>query len=157
MPSWLDTPPASVAAWATWLAAVAAGLVAIGWLGKEAVKGFRFMLSLARRADALLDLADHELKPNSGSSIKDAADKIPAIEQRLNDHIEASEIDRNDQRREVAGLTREVAGLTRGQGRQDHKIGELSKAINGRQDEVIHNLSEALPLVARSTPPAEEA
>jgi hypothetical protein len=137
---WLDTPPESVAAWATWLAAIAAGLVAIGWLGREAVKVARFVLSLARRADALLDLADHELTPNSGGSIKDAADKIPAIERRLNDHITASEEDRSDLRLDLGALTSEMASLVKGQ---------------GQQDDVIANLSKALPIVAASHPPTE--
>lgn len=52
-----------------------AGLAAFGWIARKAYQW-------ARRFDALVTLADRELKPNHGSSMKDS---VHRIEQGLED------------------------------------------------------------------------
>lgn len=110
------------------------------WFGEPERPG------VAARPGILLRLVkiERELKPNGGSSMRDAVDRVEtagkATSQRLDDHITASEEDRSHLRLDLGGLTREMARLVDGQ---------------GQQDDVIANLSKALPIVARSTPPHE--
>lgn len=67
------------------LAAIVAGLTALGWLLKRLVAGIRALRRWGRhwaeRFEAVEGLVHHELQPNSGSSVKDALDRI---ERRLN-------------------------------------------------------------------------
>lgn len=67
-----------------WLAAVTAGLTALGLLLRRTVRGIRWARrqarEWARRFAALEGLVHHELTPNSGSSVKD---QLGRIERRL--------------------------------------------------------------------------
>lgn len=54
--------------------AVAAILVALGVIGRAALGVYR----LAKRIESTNDLVHHELQPNSGSSLRDAVDRVEA-------------------------------------------------------------------------------
>lgn len=58
------------------LASVTAGLAALGWLIRQGVK-------VTRQVDALHTLAEYELKPNHGGSMKDRVDQIPDLANRV--------------------------------------------------------------------------
>lgn len=58
------------------LASITAGLTALGWLVRRGLK-------VARQIDALHDLAQYELKPNGGGSIKDKVNQIPGLVMRV--------------------------------------------------------------------------
>lgn len=81
-----------------WLAAVVAGLGALGWLYSKAAKAVRAGVEWGRawsaRFDALDHLVTHELTPNSGSSIKDAVGRLEArqeaMEVRQEEHVQLS-------------------------------------------------------------------
>jgi len=62
--------------YAIWLTAVVGGLVALGWLGKRARAKFARMSELLVRIDVAVTLAEHELRPNSGSSLYDKIGRI---------------------------------------------------------------------------------
>lgn len=74
---WADLDEHSV-----YLAAIVAGLTALGWLLRKAWRGLlalrRFLREARRRFDALERLVIHELNPNSGSSLKDAMARVEA-------------------------------------------------------------------------------
>ena len=123
-------PPETVQNWAVWLAAVVAGLGALGWLGKKTWVGIRWLRRFARKADALLDIADYELNPNGGGSIKDRIARIPGLEQGLDEHLEQS------RQRDEAQRKRDAQTL----------------ALLDEHTRAITHLAEALPIVARSTP-----
>lgn len=79
-------PPAHVQEWALWLAAVVAGLTALGWVYARVRRGLAAVLGWGRewaaRFNALDALVTHELQPNSGSSMKDAIDRLEVKQQR---------------------------------------------------------------------------
>ena len=112
------------------------------WFGEPERPG------VAAKPGVLLRLVkiERELKPNGGTSMRDAVNRMEKTgdetSKRLDEHITTSEADRAEARTDRAALTRTTAGLVKGQ---------------GQQDEVIANLSKALPIVAASTPPHEEA
>lgn len=78
--------------YSVWLVAVVGGLGALGWLARKAVKGFRQARHFLRKIDSLLDLADHQLKNNGGSSLFDKVEKtaenVEHVVERVNDLTE---------------------------------------------------------------------
>lgn len=116
-------PPEIVQSWAAWLAALVAGLAALGWLSKKLRAGMRRARDLADKIGVIHELAEYELNPNHGGSIKDRVAKIPDIERRLDDHLEQS----RQRDAQTLALFEEHAGA-------------------------IAHLAEALPIIARSTP-----
>lgn len=83
---------------AKWIAAVVAGIAGVGWLMRAAWRGYRRFAAFAEKVEALLDLADHELKPNSGSSMVDKVDRtanavdaltevVDGVVERLDQHL----------------------------------------------------------------------
>lgn len=60
-------------------AAVAGGL----YLARVARDGIRAVYQFARKVDAVMDLAGHELSPNGGNSMKDTVGRIPRLEARI--------------------------------------------------------------------------
>lgn len=94
MPGWL----LHLDEYGGWLAAVVAGLVALGWLIRHVRKVVREVVKRAkeigRKIDTLEELAGYELNHNGGGSIKDRvsvipelANKIHTLERSLDDHI----------------------------------------------------------------------
>lgn len=79
------TPPPHVQEWALWLAAVVAGLTALGWIWTRLVRAARrcgrWWDAGVARFDALEALVQHELNPNTGSSMKDALARVEAAQQ----------------------------------------------------------------------------
>lgn len=70
--------------WAVFVAAIAAGMVALGAIGKRIRSAWRrlarWVREFIRRADALDKLVQHELHPNHGGSLHD---KVTHNSQRL--------------------------------------------------------------------------
>lgn len=112
------------------------------WFGEPERPG------VAAKPGVLLRLVkiERELRPNGGSSMRDAVNRVEATgdetSKRLDEHITTSETDRAEARADLRALTKTTAGLVKGQ---------------VQQDDVIANLSKALPIVAASSPPHEEA
>lgn len=63
-----------------WLAAVAGGLAAVGFLARKA-------WSTARTVDRVAHLLEHELNHNSGKSVKDLTTWTKAAVTRIADHV----------------------------------------------------------------------
>lgn len=67
-----------------WLAAVAGGMTALGWLTKKAFNGgrraFRWARAFVRKMDALGDVAHYQLNNNGGGSL---LDKIERTERKV--------------------------------------------------------------------------
>jgi hypothetical protein len=110
------------------------------WFGEPERPG------VAAKPGVLLRLVkiERELRPNGGSSMRDAVNRVEATgdetSKRLDEHITTSEADRAEARADLRALTKTTAGLVKGQ---------------VQQDDVIANLSRALPNVAASHPPTE--
>jgi hypothetical protein len=77
----------SLERWAVFLSAMAAGALAIGVLGRMALRGIRRLTGWVReglrRFDALDQLVQHELRPNSGGSLYD---KLTRLDQARAEH-----------------------------------------------------------------------
>ena len=118
--------------------AVTAVLAAIGAVIASVKKTWRWWRNTARpfiaKVDVVLDLAAHELQPNSGSSIKDAADRIPELERKVDEHIAQS-----------------AHHLEQGRKAQEGIEGRLTTLESQQADTVAH-LAEALPVIARAVP-----
>lgn len=86
--SGVPTPALHLQEWALWAAAVVAGLTALGWIGKRARAALRRAFATWRHWESRLDLLDrlvtHELQPNTGSSMKDA---LQRVERRQEQHM----------------------------------------------------------------------
>lgn len=69
----------AVERWAVFIAALAAGMVALGAIARRCVSAYRRLRGWVRegirRADALDKLVQHELHPNSGGSLHDIVRK----------------------------------------------------------------------------------
>ena len=127
-----------------WLAAVVAGLTALGWILRKMRRGYLRIKPWVRRVDIVLDLAEYELQHNHGGSIKDAVSKIAGIEKDVTDLKEGDKV-----LREGAALIAEKAADMR-QALAEHV--EQANEIHDEQAAAIAHLAEALPIVARSTP-----
>ena len=114
-----------------WLAAVVAGLTALGWMARKVWRAWRSARPWIDRAKAVIDLAEYELQHNGGGSIKDAAALIEPL------------------RQEAAGL-REAFGqhLDQARGRDDRL---------DRVDQALSDLAAAMPVVARSAPHPDDS
>lgn len=147
-----------------WLAAVVAGLTALGWFLRKTWRGIRrarrwwreVAKPFAVKAAVVLDLAEYELQHNGGGSIKDAAAMLPGIEVDVaalkKDVATLKEGDRV--LREGAVLIAERAADMR-QALADHV--DQAASIHEEQGAAIAHLAEALPIIARSTPHADDA
>lgn len=62
--------------YSVWLTAVVAGLIAFAWISRRTWNGARRLRALFIRIDRVLDLAEHELQPNSGSALYDKITRI---------------------------------------------------------------------------------
>jgi hypothetical protein len=91
-------PGDSVEGWALYLTAIAAGLGAVVYLLRALVKAGRWLRRGFLRGREVLDLLEHELTPNHGSSIKDdvtamavqlghAQRRLDEIERAFKDHL----------------------------------------------------------------------
>lgn len=82
----MPTPALHVQEWAVWVAAVVAGLTALGWLAARLRRGLRRAHATWRawetRLDTLDRLVTHELQPNTGSSLKDAVARVEDRQER---------------------------------------------------------------------------
>ena len=85
-----------------WITGVVGGLAAVGWLARRTYRSVRAFVrrtrSLARKIDALSELAQYELNHNGGGSLKDHAAKVPLlvlkverIDKTLTEHLSTSE------------------------------------------------------------------
>mgnify|MGYP006869255993 CR=1 FL=1 len=70
-----------------WIAAVVAGLTALGWVGNRLRRAYRAARPWIDRAKAVVELAEYELQHNGGGSIKDAVAQIPVMNDRFAIHI----------------------------------------------------------------------
>jgi hypothetical protein len=129
-------PVAHVQEWALWLAAVVAGLTALGWLW---VRGRRLYVRAragvrgwVARFDALDALVSHELQPNTGTSMKDS---LRRLEETQADHIA------------LAAATHEVI---------EERLGRL-EAVTSTFSESQAHLWPAIEAVAQATPPSKES
>lgn len=81
----------AVERWAVFLAAIAAGVVALGALARRVRSAYRrvkgWVREAVRRADALDKLVQHELQPNSGGSLHDTVHKNSARLTELERHV----------------------------------------------------------------------
>ena len=68
--------------------AVAGIILALGVIGRSAVGVYR----LAKRIEETNDLVHHELQPNSGSSLRDAVDRVEASLHGLKDRVTRLEL-----------------------------------------------------------------
>lgn len=110
------------------------------------------------RQEEQMALVRHELHPNGGDSLRDSVDRIEsATEVAAMKATKAAEM--AEQSAKVATATKTALDEHVGQSKRD------KAAITARQDaqdqtiaeqkHTISNLAEALPVVARSTPPEE--
>ena len=127
-----------------WLAAVVAGLTALGWILRKLRRGYLRVKPWVKRVDIVLDLAEYELQHNHGGSIKDAVSKIEGIERDVAD-LKAGDL----LLREGAQIIADRAAEMR-QALDDHV--KQANDIHDEQAAAIAHLAEALPIVARSTP-----
>lgn len=67
---------ANIDDYAIWLTAVVGGLIALGWLVKRVRAKATQVSALLVRIDVAVTLAEHELRPNSGSSLYDKIGRI---------------------------------------------------------------------------------
>lgn len=121
---------------ALWVAGIAAGLAGLGYIGRKVIQGVRAVVMLGRKLDVLGDLALYELQHNSGHSIKDAVMKIPALEEKfdaIDGKLDRHLVDALEQRAEISARF---------------------EAVESERARTIANLAEALPVVAKSTPPS---
>lgn len=114
--------------WVGVLVGIVAGLAALGKLTQLARRAVLWAIRLGHKIDRLDDIASYELQHNGGGSIKDAVSRIPQLERDFHQHVERSR--------------------ERGT-RVDEQLAEQAATIS--------NLAEALPVIARSTPPDESA
>jgi hypothetical protein len=69
--------------WGLWIAAVTAGATALGFMLKMLRRLVRWAMDMGRTLDALNDLAQYELRPNHGGSLKDHAAQVPPLVRRV--------------------------------------------------------------------------
>ena len=127
-----------------WLAAVVAGLTALGWLLRKGRRGYLRLKPWVQRIDVVLDLAEYELQHNGGGSIKDSVSKIGGIERDVAELKAGAEILR-------AGAVGIAAGAAEMRAALDAHVVQAND-IHDEQAAAIAHLAEALPIVARSTP-----
>jgi len=127
-----------------WLAAVVAGLTAVGWILRKLRRGYLRVKPWVRRVDIVLDLAEYELQHNHGGSIKDAVSKIAGIEKDVADLKEGAKVLRDG----AIGIAASAAEMRKALA--DHV--DQANEIHDEQAAAIAHLAEALPIVARSTP-----
>lgn len=137
--------------WALWLAAVVAGLGAVGWLLNRIRRAYKALKPWVCRLQAVLDIAEYELQHNGGGSIKDAVSEIPRIRKDVAQlKADVAELKQGDKvLREGAVLIADRAAEMR-TALDDHV--QQADSIHDEQAAAIANLAEALPIVARSTP-----
>lgn len=146
------TPPAWVSDWAVWLAAVVAGLTALGWLTR---KTWRFIKkarakarALGEKFDTLVELIDHEMKPNSGASLRDAIDRTEkssaGTAKALAEHITASESERADLRNDFSQVKDGFEAVLT-------SVARLEANSPVRQDDTIATLAKAIPEALAAT------
>jgi hypothetical protein len=127
-------PPAHVQEWALWLAAVVAGLTAVGWLWSRLVRAARrvrrWWRAAERRFDALEALVQHELNPNTGTSMKDALGRVEAAQHK---HLQ-----------EAAEAFSSINGRL-----------AVLEAVGTTQAEAQAHLWPAIEAVAKATPPPD--
>lgn len=120
--------------YAGWLAAVVAGLAALGWLGRRVWRIGREVVrrakEVARKIDTLEELAGYELNPNGGGSIKDRVGKIPALEETVRELSNKYEShDRN------------LRGIRADQRATSERVGVVEEVLSG----VVDRLSSLSP------------
>lgn len=85
-PVLLPAPATHVQEWAIWVAAVSAGLVALAAVARKVRAAWRVGVTRwhawEARFDALNSLVQHELRPNTGSSLKDAVERVETRQER---------------------------------------------------------------------------
>lgn len=127
-----------------WLAAVVAGLTALGWLLRKMWRGYRKLDAFMKKADVVLDIAAYEMQHNGGGSIKDAASKLPGIERDVAELKAGAQV-----------LREGAIGIAAGAAEMRQALAEHVEQANDIHEEqalAIAHLAEALPIVARSTP-----
>jgi len=127
-----------------WLAAVVAGLTALGWILRKLRRGYLRVKPWVRRVDIVLDLAEYELQHNHGGSIKDAVSKIEGIERDVAD-LKAGDKLLREGAKVIADRAAEMREAL------DAHV-QQANDIHDEQAAAIAHLAEALPIVARSTP-----
>lgn len=79
-PDWLPQGASQAERWAVWTAAISGGLAGFLYITAKVRRGIRtlwgFAKDVRRRMNALEDLLNHELNPNSGTSLKDAVTRL---------------------------------------------------------------------------------
>ena len=114
-----------------WLAAVVAGLTALGWMARKVWQAWRSARPWIDRAKAVIDLAEYELQHNGGGSIKDAVARIQPLQ------LEAQGI------REAFTIHLEQSAV------RDSRL--------DRVDQALSDLAAAMPVAARSTPHLDDS
>lgn len=114
-----------------WLAAVVAGLTALGWMARKVWRAWRSARPWINKAKAVLDLAEYELQHNGGGSIKDAVALIEPL------------------RVEAAGLRESFTVHLEQSTVRDSRL--------DRVDQALSDLAAAMPVVARSTPHPDDS
>jgi hypothetical protein len=110
--------------WGYWVGGVITGLGMLGLVGKWIRGLVRWALKMSREIDALHDLAQYELRPNHGGSLKDHAAQVPPLVAK------------------VETLTAEVAA-------QGHTLTEHMSAATSEQT----SMWQAIEAIAKSSPP----
>lgn len=76
-----------------WVAAVVAGLGAIGWLSRHLMrtysKTYKWFKETAGRIDGILVVADYQLNNNGGGSLIDKVEKGIANDRRIEEKVDA--------------------------------------------------------------------
>lgn len=118
-----------------WLAAVVAGLTALGWLARKAYRGVRKAYKagreFARRAHAVLEVAEYQLNNNGGGSL---LDKIERTERKTDQNT---------------AVLYEVAGTV-------DKLGTTVDTHLATQAEANRDMWQAIRAVAESRPPNDD-
>ena len=118
-----------------WFAAVVAGLTALGWVMVRLRRAWKAGRVWLQKAKAVLDLAELELKPNGGATIKDATTRVPLLEKKLGEvkdsldaHLELSLKGRGEVAARLTDVEMAVAYLADGlPSRRPRSAGETTR------------------------------
>ena len=94
------------------------------------------LVHIGRRSQRI----EHELRPNSGGSLRDAVDRIEAVLPEISRALERVDAT-------TARNTRELVAVKRDQTRQDSALGAVTAARDAEMAEILSRLATIAPTV----------
>ncbi|SDP08813.1 hypothetical protein SAMN04515671_2909 [Nakamurella panacisegetis] len=96
------------------------------------------LLHIGRRSVRTAEAIEHELKPNSGGSLRDAVDRIEAVLPEIGKALERVDAT-------TARNTRELVNVKRDQTRQDSALAAVTAARDDEMREILQRLATLAP------------